>query len=286
MAAETSLTGFAGLRVAGFESRLSEQMAQLIERHGGQPLVVPSMREIPLDRHPAVLDFGARLLAGELQMTILLTGVGTRFMLEVLKSRWTRDQIIAALDDTILVVRGPKPAGVLRELGLKPAVAVPEPNTWKDVIAALDALDRPLQGMKIAVQEYGVSNAAFLKALHERGAEVLRVTVYRWALPEDVTPLIDAIRAITRGELQVALFTNAVQVDHVLQVAETIGAKDDLRRALGRMVVSAIGPVVAERLRDHGLPMDFQPTHPKMGIHVKETSERARELLLGKASAD
>ena len=204
MAAETSPTGFAGLRVAGFESRLSEQMAQLIERHGGQPLVVPSMREIPLDRHPAVLDFGARLLAGELQMTILLTGVGTRFMLEVLKSRWTRDQIIAALDDTILVVRGPKPAGVLRELGLKPAVAVPEPNTWKDVIAALDALDRPLQGMKIAVQEYGVSNAAFLKALHERGAEVLRVPVYRWALPEDVTPLIDAIRAITRGELQVA----------------------------------------------------------------------------------
>jgi uroporphyrinogen-III synthase len=84
------------------------------------------------------------------------------------------------------------------------------------------------------------------------------------------------------GAVDVVLFTNAVQVEHVLQIAEQEGGAGRLRQALSRVVVSAVGPIVAERLRAHGLPVDFEPSHPKMGIHVKETGERAAAILLRK----
>lgn len=279
---DTARAGFGGLRVVAFESRLAEQMTQLIERYGGRPIVAPSLREVPLERNSDVLQFGARLMAGEFAMVILLTGVGTRFMLKVLDTRWPREQSLAALGKTILVARGPKPIAVLREQGMQPTIAVPEPNTWRDLVKALDDMGQPLKGMNVAVQEYGVSNALLLEALRERGALVLRVPVYRWALPEDTGPLMNAIRTIMRGEVDVVLFTNAAQVDHVLQVAKDLGGIDSLRQALGKTVVSAVGPIVAERLRDCRFPVDFEPSHPKMGIHVKETSERAAALLLRK----
>ena len=285
MTVEGERVGFASLHVAAFESRMAEQMIQLIERHGGRPLVAPSMREVPLEENSEVLRFGERLLAGEFDLVILLTGVGTRFMLKVLDSRWPREQILAALGKTSTVVRGPKPLAVLRENNLQPTIAVPEPNTWRDLIKALDDLGRSLKGMSVAVQEYGVPNVELLKAIEARGANVTRVPVYQWKLPEDTGPLTDAVRAILRGEVDVVLFTNAVQVDHVMQMAERLGDADRLRRVLEKVVVSAVGPIVAERLRSYELPVDFEPSHPKMGIHVKETSERAAELLLRKRAA-
>ncbi len=282
MATGNDNAGFAGLRVVAFESRLADQMAQLIERHGGRPLVAPSMREVPLDRNIDVLRFGERLMDGEFAMVILLTGVGTRFMLKVLDTRWPREQSLAALGKTVLVVRGPKPLAVLREQGLQPALAVPEPNTWRDLVKALDGMSRSLKGVNVAVQEYGVSNVELLDAIRDRGALVTRVPVYQWMLPEDTGPLTRAVRTLIQGEADVVLFTNAVQVDHVMQVAEREGGADRLRQAMGRMVVSAVGPIVAERLRAHQIPVDIEPSHPKMGIQVKETSERAGAILKNK----
>src|SRR2546426_9844922 len=109
MTVEGERVGFAGLRVAAFESRMAEQMIQLIERHGGRPLVAPSMREVPLEENADVLRFGERLLSGEFDLVILLTGVGTRFMLKVLDFRRPRVPILAGLAQTIPVVRGAKP---------------------------------------------------------------------------------------------------------------------------------------------------------------------------------
>jgi uroporphyrinogen-III synthase len=280
--ADRAQAGFGGLRVMAFESRLAEQMAQLIERYGGRPTVAPSMREVPLERNTDVLRFGERLMAGEFAMVILLTGVGTRFMLKVLDTRWPREQTLVALGKTVLIVRGPKPLAVLREQGLQPSLAVPEPNPWRDLVRALDELGRSLKGMNVAVQEYGVSNVELLDAIRDRGAIVTRVPVYQWMLPEDTGPLTRAVRAVLRGEADVVLFTNAVQVDHVMQVVEGEGGADGLRRTMSRIVVAAVGPIVAERLRSHGLPVDLEPSHPKMGILVKEAGERAAEILLRK----
>ncbi|MEW6544263.1 MAG: uroporphyrinogen-III synthase [Nitrospirota bacterium] len=271
------LQGFAGLKVAAFESRMADEMARLIARYGGEPLVAPSMREVPLAENPEALAFGEQLLAGGFDLVLLLTGVGTRTLVEVLRTRYPLEAVKAALGRTTLVARGPKPAAALRDLGLTPQVTVPEPNTWRDILQALNV---SVAGKKIAVQEYGVTNADLLEALRAcGGAQVTAVPVYRWALPEDLAPLRGALQAILSGRVDVLLVTNAVQVDHALQVLRQEGQEERFRQQLGRMVVASIGPTASERLRSHGLPVDLEPSHPKMGLLVKETSERAQGLL-------
>ena len=275
---------FGGLKVAAFESRMAEEMDRLIARYGGQPLVAPSMREIPLEDNHAVFRFGDQLLARQFDMVILLTGVGTRTMVEALKTRQPLDTIKAALARVSLVARGPKPIAALKELGLTPEIAVPEPNTWRDVLQALD--DRkPVAGLRVAVQEYGVSNAELLDALRQRGAIVTRVPVYRWALPEDTAPLRQVLDAILGGQVDVVLITNAVQVDHVMQMLSEDNQAERFRQVMRRIVVASVGPTASERLRSHGLPVDLEPSHPKMGILVKEASERAPLLLQQKRPA-
>jgi len=177
-----------------------------------------------------------------------------------------------------LVARGPKPIAALRELGLTPEIAVPEPNTWRDVLQALDGR-KSVAGIRIAVQEYGVSNAELLEGLTQRGAAVTRVPVYRWALPEETAPLSRVLDAILAGDVDVVLFTNAVQVEHVLQLLTPDRKVERLREVLRRMVVASIGEIASARLRSYDLPVDLEPTHSKMGILVKEASERAHALL-------
>jgi uroporphyrinogen-III synthase len=151
----------------------------------------------------------------------------------------------------------------------------------------LNALDAgsPVLGLRVAVQEYGATNAALMEELRERGATLSRVPVYRWALPEDLDRLREALGNIAAGQVNVVLITNAVQVDHVMQVLTKDDRVDPFKQALKRMVVASVGPVVSERLRHYGWPVDIEPSHPKMGILVKETAEQAAALLSAKRSA-
>jgi uroporphyrinogen-III synthase len=160
---------------------------------------------------------------------------------------------------------------------------VPEPNTWVDLISTLDEY-RPVKGLRVAVQEYGASNPDLLEALKQRGAEVFQVPIYRWALPEDLGPLRQALDEVIAGKVPVLLITNAAQVDHVIQVLEKDGKVEGFRAALKKMVVASIGPTASERLRHYDFSIDFEPTHSKMGVLVKELSEQAARLLPSKRS--
>lgn len=271
-------TGFQGLTVAAFESRMAAEMARLIERHGGKPLVAPALREIPLTDNSAALRFGEELIRNGFDVLVLMTGAGTTALFDVLGSRHSQSDLAAALKHTLLIARGPKPVAALKALGFQPTLTVPEPNTWMDVLCTLDA-HRPVNGLRVAVQEYGVSNLELLEALKERGAQVTPVPIYRWALPEDTAPMKHALSQIMAGQVQVMLITNAAQMDHVIQLAEQEGQTAPFKQACKRLVLASIGPTASERIRSHGLSVDFEPSHGKMGILVKETSEQAQRLL-------
>jgi uroporphyrinogen-III synthase len=167
---------------------------------------------------------------------------------------------------------------VMREWNVPVAVTVPEPNTWREILAATEA--RPER--KIAVQEYGRSSPELLEGLRARGAQVTTVPVYQWDLPEDTGPLREAVRRLAAGQFDVALFTTSVQVVHLLRIAAEEGVEDQVRSALQRLVVASVGPSTSETLREHRLPVDFEPSHPKMGFLVSEASQRAREILHSK----
>src|SRR5205085_896475 len=108
---------------------------------------------------------------GRFDLIIFLTGVGARTLVDVLRTRFPIEAITAALARATLVVRGPKPAAALKELGLAAGIAVPEPNTWRDLIRILDA-EKPVKGLHVALQEYGLPNTVLLEAMTSRGAAV------------------------------------------------------------------------------------------------------------------
>jgi len=252
-------------------------MASIVSSYGGVPVSAPSMKEVPLESNPDAIAFADALERNEFDLVILLTGVGTRALVAVVEGvKGSRDAFLRALGRTKILARGPKPVAVLRELAVPVWLTAPEPNTWREVLSALDARQQefPLAGTRVAVQEYGASNPDLLAGLEARGARVTRVPVYQWALPDDLAPLEAAVRAIGDGEIDVALFTTATQVVHLLKVADSMGMRDAVRRGLKTCVVASIGPTTSEEMREQGIEPDFEPTHPKMGFLVREAAER------------
>jgi uroporphyrinogen-III synthase len=276
------MPNFDGLRVFALESRRATELATLISTYGGRPLVVPALREVPLESNTEALAFAAGLMRGEFEMTVFLTGVGTRALVSAVESLYPRATFAAALARTRVVARGPKPIAALRELGVPVWVSAPEPNTWREMLAAIDAKGSELRGSRIAVQEYGITNNDLLDALRARGATVTRVPVYRWALPEDVGPLKDAVTALAGGELDVALFTTGVQVVHLWEIVTQLRREPEVRLGLSRMVIASIGPTTSEELQRHGLSADLLASHPKIGVLVREAAERSADLLRAK----
>jgi uroporphyrinogen-III synthase len=273
--------GLQGLKVVSFESRRAKEMAELIRRYGGEPIGAPSMREIPLSENRAALELLPQLEAGKFDMLILMTGVGTRTLNQALLTQYPQERIVSALRKTQLVARGPKPIAALKELGLAPAVTVPEPNTWREVLRALDA-GSTIRGKQIAVQEYGISNPELVAGLEQRGAAVQTISIYRWALPEDLAPLRGAIQRILRGEADIALFTNSAQVEHLFKVAAEDQADEKLRLACKNIAIGSVGPVCTEALEHFGLRPDIEPPHPKMGSLIAEVAASASRVLAAK----
>lgn len=263
---------FVGATVLSFESRKADATARLIKKRGGRPISAPSMQEVPLDSHDDVFVFADRLFAGDVDLLILTTGVGTRMLIEAMATRHDEEAIKQRLSAVTTVARGPKPVRALKKNDIPVDLKVPEPNTWEEILQVLDEKEYPLEGRRVAVQEYGRSNEKLLAGLTERGAEILRVPIYRWALPDDTEPLKRGLKAIIDGEVDVVLFTSRTQVDHALKVARRQGWEDDLRAGLRRAVVASIGPVCSKGLTSHDIAVDFEPERPKLGVFIRDVA--------------
>lgn len=265
----------AGRVVLSFESRRAAEMAELIRRHGGEPVVAPSMREVPLEDAAAVVELVRRLERGEIDVVVLLTGVGTRALVAAAAETCPAPRLASLLAATELVARGPKPVAALREIGLRPRLTAPEPNTWRELLQAIDA-ELPLAGKRVALQEYGVTNAELVAGLEARSASLLRVPVYRWELPEDTRPLRGAIESWAADRVDAVLFTSGNQVYNVVAVAEELGLTAAVRAATAS--VASIGPLCSEALREHGLRVDIEAEHGKMGQLVAAVAARGERL--------
>jgi uroporphyrinogen-III synthase len=261
------------LRVVCLESRHEAEMARLLERHGCVAIRAPSLREIPLEDQHEAFELGAHLMAGECDVLVLLTGVGARLLVEALSTRWPREDVLAKLSRCKLVCRGPKPVAAIKPMGLRAAAVAPEPNTWQDVVAVMDR-DVPVAGKRVFVQEYGKLSPALVAALESRGAEVRSISVYSWAMPEDVGPLQRAIEIMCADEADAIVFTSGQQIKHLNEAARMIGREDALHRALReRIVVASMGPMTSEALGESGVKVDLEPEHPKMG-HIVTALEK------------
>ena len=134
----TDSPSFSGLRVASLESRNAEEMARMIARFGGVPHVSPSMREVPLAESREAIDFAHHVITGGIDVMIFLTGVGFKHLLATVEKHVDRERFLNSLGDMVTIVRGPKPLAAMREVGLTPTHRVPEPNTWRELLATIE----------------------------------------------------------------------------------------------------------------------------------------------------
>jgi len=259
---------FQHARVLAFESRRSNEIAELIRINGGEPFVAPAVVEVPLEINDGAFRFADRLYAGDFDMMIFLTGVGARQLHRVLTTRDPEDLFFHALRGLAVVARGPKPTAVLREWKVPIAVSVPEPNTWRELLTAIESRSEK----SIAVQEYGRPNRELTDALLAQGRKVTTVPIYQWRLPENKEPLAVALGRLLRDEFHAVVFTTGVQLDHFLDFARENGQQEAALSALKRLFTASIGPTCSETLREHGLEPALEPSHPKMGILVREAA--------------
>lgn len=277
----TSASSLAGLRVAAFESRRAAEMERLIDRLGGIPAVSPSMREVAAQDNPAAVEFANRLMSGQVDVVILMTGVGTRQLVSQVERHVDRQRFLTALADAITIARGPKPVAALKELEIQPSFRVPEPNTWRELLKTVDA-HVAVANHVVAVQEYGKPNPSLVAGLEARGAIVLPLKIYSYDFPQDIGPLEANIRAMAEGQIDVALFTSAHQVVNLFRLAERMGLAGPLHQGLSRAVVASIGPTTSEMLGECEVAVDLEPEHARMGQLVVAAAERAGQLLEAK----
>lgn len=274
---------FDGLRVLSLESRRAKETEKLIRTYGGEPFVVPAMREVKLESNRAALEFAERLIRGEIDVVLFLTGVGVRALMEAVQTKFEREVFLDALRKTRVVTRGPKPEAALRELQVKSIASAPEPNTWSEVLATMDrSFGGELSSLRVAVQEYGASNPELLAGLTERSAEVIKIPVYQWALPHDLQPLRESVDGISHGAFDVILFTTAVQIIHLMMVAQDMGCVADVVRGMRSVAVISIGPTTTAELLHYGITPDFEPSRPKLGFLVNEAAQYAAQVLKDK----
>ena len=261
----------AGCRVLTLESRRRKEFRRLLEQHEATVISAPALREIPLHESSATREFLRRLQIGEIDALVCLTGVGTLALIDSFKAQDRKAEVIDRLRKIPLIARGPKPVAALRTLGLQAQIRAPEPNTWKELLETLDQ-QWPVTGKRLAVQEYGRPSVELIEGLEVRGASVFPVPVYRWALPEDTKPLAAGVQALLAGEVDVVVFTTAVQLDHLLEFA---GDKREavLKSLREKVAIASIGPTASAALAAAGLPVAILPPHPKLGYLTKAIVE-------------
>ena len=245
---------------------------------GRNPVRQPVHGEIPLQDNPAAVEFANRLITGQIDIVIFTTGTGFSQLLSQVERVVDRRRFLDALADSTTIVRGPKPAAAMAELGISPTYRVPEPNTWREVLTTID-VHLSIANQRVGLQEYGQTNPSLIAGLEARGAEVIRLRIDDWDFPADTGPLEENVRRLARGELDVVLFTSAHQVVNLLSMANRLGLAGPVRDGLRQAVIASIGPTTSEMLRGSAIPVDMEPTHAKMGHLVNQSAARARGLL-------
>lgn len=256
-----------GARIGITGTRRATEQAALVRSLGGEPVHGPSVDidvAVPDEDLRATID---ALLAAPIDTAVMVTGVGTRHLVEAAVRQGLGDRVVASLRAARVIARGTKPRRVLRELGVPVAwtAAPPESRIIRDVL-----LGEPLAGRRILVQCAGGAPDLMIAPLRAAGAEVVEAHPYALDVPPDGQPAVDLAIAATRGGIDALTFTSAHAVHGFVALAERAGL-DIAAIGAGTLIV-AIGPVTRDALIDNGLPVHVEPETPRMGAMFRATA--------------
>jgi uroporphyrinogen-III synthase len=226
-------------------------------------MLAPALAEVPDLDHTRIAGLLGELESHPPKAAIFQTGVGTQALFAATDTLGITPKLLGLLASCVVVARGPKPTAALRSREVRIDRSAKEPYTTVEVLESLQ--DLSFRGECVVVQRYGETNVELEKALRAKGAEVVEIPTYRWALPENTGPLEALIDSLERGEVDATVFTSASQAHNLFALAQKIGKQDALAANLSGTLVASIGPVCSAALREHGVKIALEAKPPKLG---------------------
>jgi uroporphyrinogen-III synthase len=243
----------AGARIALLEARLASELSELVRREGGEPVCAPAVTEALVDVSAMIPEIIGDINRGRCDIVVCLTGAGLTALLEQAQVLGKLAPLVEAFSRATTVCRGPKPAAVLRRLGIAVRVNARAPHTSAELLEVLP--ESLVRGRGIVLLHDGGGNASLVAALRDRGAWIEEVQSYEWRLPDDIAPIRALVDELIDGRIDAIAFTNQVQVRHLFQVGTRMHREAALLYALRhRTVVGSIGPTCSIALEEYGAP--------------------------------
>jgi uroporphyrinogen-III synthase len=243
---------------------MKSELARLVEKHGGTPLCVPAVLEVPRLEAAAVQGVLDEIAAAKFEIVVFMTGVAVSLLFEAADKLGRRAELVTALRNVTTICRGPKPAGALRGFGVPPTLSAREPFTAAEVIDTLSELE--VLGRRVLLFNYGERSETLSETLLARRADLREFWLYQWRMPEDTGALEGLVRRIVDREVDALAVTCQIQFRYLCQIAERLDLERELLDALRRdVVVAVVGPTCRAIVEVHGVRPHVMPEHPKMG---------------------
>ena len=272
---EMTRTPLAGFTIGVTADRRADEQIKLLEGRGASCLHGPVIKTHALGSEEHLRLATEAMLADPPDLVVLTTGLGVRSWLEAADALQLGDELRALLDVTTLLARGPKATGALTTAGLRVEWTAPNAR-YDDILATL--AEREVAGSKVAVQLDGAGAGALCDRVEALGAEVRRVPVYRWSLPEDSAPAERLVRAVAERRVDGITFTAKPAVENFLEIAGFVGLADDVVDALATDVTPfCVGPVCATGLTEDDLAVPLVPERHRLGAMVQQIARHFAE---------
>ena len=276
---ETNLPGFRadqldGFRIGVTSDRRSEDLIAAFERRGAEVLHAPAIRIAATESDAKLTADTAAIIAAKPDVLLATTSYGIRRWFEAADAAGLGHALTETLEQTRILVRGPKARGAVRAGGLDDS-GMSDEETTKSLVDRV--LSEGARGATIAVQLHGFTDGTQLDRLRAAGATVLTVEPYRWLMPEDSSRVLRLVDAICTGSVDAVTFTSAPAVDALFNAADGAGKLDALLDAFTETVVAAaVGPVTAAPLRLAGIE-PIQPDRYRMGALIRMVCEHLED---------
>lgn len=248
-----------GYRILILETREEAQFSRLLTEQGADVLQCPmfAIHDAP-DQAP-VEAWIRRLIERPPNDLVLMTGEGLRRLLKVARRLGVEPDFIAAVGKARTFARGPKPGRALREIALQPQLTTEKP-TSEGMVELLSQVD--LIGHRLGLQLYpDRDHSALIAAIRALGAEVDQVVPYAYDPQAAEANIVKAIQEMEEGRVDAIALTSSGQVRRLFDVATAHQCEARLREGLARTPIAAIGPVVSDELKSHGLDADIYPAN-------------------------
>ncbi|MFB6112588.1 MAG: uroporphyrinogen-III synthase [Halodesulfurarchaeum sp.] len=134
------------------------------------------------------------------------------------------------------------------------------------------ALEDEVDGSRVEVARSDHGSDVLLDGLESAGAYHHETVLYELLIPAGAGQSVDLA---ARGDLDVALFTSSLTVEHFVQVATERGVRDAALDGLETAVVGVIGPPTRETAEACGVPVDVVPSEADFEVLARETLDAA-----------